>query len=79
MTSSDDASSFTNDSAMMIAYERSRETGRDNALFKDPFAATLSCGKGEALSANFGNMCGMFGLEGWPEFHKTWSAVRTKY
>ena len=48
-------SSFTNDSAMMIAYERHLETLRgENALFQDPFASALSGDKGESLSNEFG-------------------------
>jgi hypothetical protein len=30
---------FTNDSSMMIAYERSLESQRPDALFQDPYAA----------------------------------------
>ena len=38
---------FTNDSAMMIAYERGLETkrGLENALFQDPFARNLGIRK----------------------------------
>jgi O-methyltransferase involved in polyketide biosynthesis len=46
----DGVDSFTNDSAMMIAYERSLESQRSNALFTDPFAAALAGSKGESLS-----------------------------
>ena len=63
---------FTNDSAMMIAWERHLETKRGaEALFSDPFAEALAGVKGEALSEGFGGMCKIFELEGWPEFHKT--------
>merc|ERR1712224_456772 len=71
---------FTNDSAMMIAWERSLETKRNaDALFTDPFAEALAGSKGEGLSSNFENMCGVFEFEGWPEFHKSWVAVRTRF
>ena len=71
---------FTNDSAMMIAWERHLETKRGaEALFSDTFAEALAGAKGEALSEGFGGMCKMFELEGWPEFHKTWTAVRTRF
>jgi methyltransferase (TIGR00027 family) len=70
---------FTNDSAMMIAYERHLESCRDDALFQDPFAKMLSGSKGETLSAGFGAACAMFELPEWPEFHKMWTAVRTKF
>lgn len=72
-------SNFTNDSAMMIAWERSLESARPDALFHDPFAAALASNKGEALSEGFGANAALFGLTDWPEFHKTWTSVRTKY
>ena len=61
---------FTNDSAMMIAYERALESKREDALFNDRFASALAGSKGETLSSNFGNMCTVFGFPEWPEFHK---------
>lgn len=70
---------FTNDSAMMIAWERSLETKRSDALFKDPLAEALAGSKGETLSGNFGGMCQMFEFGDWAEFHKTWTAVRTRF
>jgi methyltransferase (TIGR00027 family) len=72
---------FTNDSAMMIAWERSLETKRGaDALFSDPFAEALAGSKGEKLSEEFGaSKCTPFGFEGWPEFHKMWTAVRTRF
>jgi len=73
---------FTNDSAMMIAYERGLETkrGPENALFQDPFARYLQGPKGEQLSKEFGsNASAIFGFPGWEEFHVTWTAVRTKF
>lgn len=76
---SESVDNFTNDSAMMIAWERALETKRDDALFRDPLAEQLAGTKGEKLSADFGGMCTVFGLEGWPEFHKTWTAVRTRF
>ena len=72
---------FTNDSAMMIAYERALETSKGNAiaLFQDPFAKFLQGPKGETLSNDFGEYAAAFGFTGWPEFHKTWTVVRTKF
>lgn len=71
---------FTNDSAMMIAWERHLETERPEALFQDPLAKALAGTKGQSLSDSFGEkMCTMFELEGWPEFHKTWTVVRTRF
>ena len=46
---------FTNDSAMMIAWERHLETKRGaEALFSDAFAEALAGAKGEALSEGYG-------------------------
>jgi len=74
------AENFVNDSAMMIAYERDLETKRGgDALFCDPLAAKMAGEKGQALSDAFGANCALFGLKEWPEFHKTWTAVRTKF
>jgi len=70
---------FTNDSAMMIAHERALESTRSDALFQDPFAKSLAGSKGERLSDSFGQGCMMFELPEWPEFHKMWTAVRTKF
>ena len=65
---------FTNDSAMMIAYERALETskGLETSLFQDPFAELLQGPKGKTLSKDFGEYASAFGFEGWPEFHQTW-------
>lgn len=70
---------FTNDSALMIAYERALETDRPDCLIQDPFAKLLQGTKGNRLSDEFEKNCAMFGFEGWPEFHKMWTAVRTKF
>ena len=71
---------FTNDSAMMIAWERALESKRgEGALFDDPLAEALAGTKGERLSADFENMCEPFEFPGWREFHKTWVAVRTRF
>uniref|UniRef100_A0A7S4QLU3 Uncharacterized protein n=1 Tax=Alexandrium monilatum TaxID=311494 RepID=A0A7S4QLU3_9DINO len=70
---------FVNDSAKMIAYERALESGRPDALFQDPFAKAMAGQKGEKLSEAFGANCSYFGLDGWPEFHKMWTAVRTRF
>ena len=71
---------FTNDSAMMIAYERFLESKREkDALFLDPFAEKMASTKGESLSDAFGQYKNHFGFDDWPEFHKTWTAVRTKF
>ncbi len=48
---------FTNDSAMMIAWERHLETKRGaEALFSDPLAEALAGVKGEVLSERVGGM-----------------------
>jgi methyltransferase (TIGR00027 family) len=71
---------FTNDSAMMIAYERALETESDTPLFCDPFARRLAGSKGAALSETFGAQAAVhFGFTAWPEFHKTWTVVRTRF
>jgi len=64
---------------MMIAHERFLESSRSDALFDDPFAKAMASDKGEALSANFGANCAIFNLTDWPEFHKVWTSVRTKF
>jgi len=79
MAASDAVDNFTNDSAMMIAWERALESKRPDALFVDPLAEALAGTKGETLSAGFGNMSQMFGFEDWAAFHKTWVAVRTRF
>ena len=56
-----------------------RQTKRPDALFSDPLAEALAGTKGEGLSANFENMAATFSFTGWPEFHKTWVAVRTRF
>lgn len=80
---------FTNDSAFMIAYERAIETEKTGsvtdsggsstiALIDDPFARMLAGEKGKELSDSFGiSMAPQFGL--WPDFHKQWTVVRTKF
>jgi methyltransferase (TIGR00027 family) len=73
------AADFVNDSAMMIAYERHLETLREDALFKDPLAHALAASKGEALSNTFGTYADAFNFQGWQDFHKTWTVVRTKF
>jgi len=70
---------FTNSSAFMIAYERALETERPDALISDPYAKLLKGSQGEALSEEFGGACEHFKFPGWPEFHKMWTAVRTKF
>jgi methyltransferase (TIGR00027 family) len=77
----EEVGNFTNDSAMMIAYERALETskGAEIALFQDPLAKLLQGSKGETLSKIFGEYATAFGFTGWPDFHKTWTAVRTKF
>ena len=74
-----DVGNFTNDSSMMIAWERHLESERADAFFVDPFAKALAGSKGQKLSEEFGSMCSTFEVPGWEEFHKTWVAVRTKY
>jgi methyltransferase (TIGR00027 family) len=63
----------------MIAYERFLETSREDSLFQDPFARILAGDKGEKLSETFGTYAAAFTFDEWPEFHKTWTAVRTKF
>lgn len=70
---------FTNDSAMMIAYERALETERPDCLIRDPWAKLLQGTKGQTLSTAFENNCTVFGFADWPQFHKMWTAVRTKF
>lgn len=79
LTDSELTANFVNDSAAMISWERFLETSREDALFRDPFAKILAGDKGEKLSATFGSYCSGFLYEGWPEFHKTWTVVRTKF
>lgn len=70
---------FTNDSAFMVAYERALETEKgEQALISDPFAAKLIGDRGKELSDSFGvSAAAAFGL--WPDFHKQWTVVRTKF
>lgn len=74
-----DLDNFTNESALMIAYERAIETESEEPLISDPYARRLAGTKGEALSATFGENGHYFGFPDWPEFHKTWTVVRTKF
>lgn len=76
----EEAKAFTSDSALMIAYERMLETDRgESALVNDPFARQLAGEKGPALSAEFGQAFPYFGFKDWPEFHQTWTVVRSKF
>lgn len=79
LTETDLTANFVNDSAMMIAFERFLETSREDAMFQDPLARVLAGDKGEKLSETFGTYAAAFGFDGWPEFHKTWTVVRTKF
>lgn len=79
LSETDLTANFVNDSAAMICFERFLETNRPDSLFQDPFARVLAGNKGERLSETFGTYCAGFGYDGWPEFHKTWTAVRTKF
>ena len=38
-----------------------------------------AAGKGESLSAAFEAYATPFGFPDWPDFHRTWTAVRTKF
>lgn len=78
-TNTGEVNTFTNDSAMMIAYERSLETSRDDALFDDPLAIHLAGTEGKDLSTAFGVNCTKFEFPDWSEFHKAWTAVRTRF
>mmetsp|Transcript_19812 Transcript_19812/g.39478 ORF Transcript_19812/g.39478 Transcript_19812/m.39478 type:complete len:297 (-) Transcript_19812:118-1008(-) len=81
-TLEDAVKNFTNESAFMIVYERALETDRgEDALILDPFAKRLAAvTKGKELSEHFGkNACEHFGFKGWPDFHRQWTAVRTRF
>ncbi|CAE7463691.1 unnamed protein product, partial [Symbiodinium necroappetens] len=66
--------------AFMVAAERALETdlGKD-ALFSDPFAKVLAGKDGREMSDKLGEAAAQFGFENWPEFHKVWTVVRTKF
>ena len=71
---------FTNDSGKMVAWERHLESIRPDAMFNDPFAKVLAGSNGEKLSAEFGRLgCKAFSMPDWHEFHKVWTAVRTRF
>ncbi|CAJ1362290.1 unnamed protein product [Effrenium voratum] len=65
--------------AFMVAAERALETQRMEALFRDPFAKDLSGEDGLDMSHRLGEAAAQFGFDGWPEFHKVWTVVRTKF
>ena len=68
-----DRAAFT---SRWVAAERALESERPDALFVDPFARALGGSSGPAFSEN---MKATFGeLRGWPEYHITWMAVRTR-
>ena len=69
---------FTNDSAFMIAYERAIETEKEHGLIDDPFARMLAGDKGKDLSDSFG-ISAATDFKLWPDFHKQWTVVRTKF
>lgn len=76
----EEAKAFTSDSALMIAHERALETERgEGALVKDPYARQMAGEKGPRLSEEFGLHFAALGFREWPEFHKTWTVVRSKY
>ena len=75
----DTMDNFTNDSSMMISWERAMESKCPDALFSDPLAEALTGSKGEVLPKNFEAMCTQFELEGLPGFHKSWVAVRRRF
>ncbi|CAK9116043.1 unnamed protein product [Durusdinium trenchii] len=63
----------------MVAAERALEAERKDALFEDPFAKALSGSDGLTMSDRLGEAASQFGFDGWPEFHKVWTVVRTKF
>jgi len=66
--------------AFMVAAERAIETDRGkDALFVDPFAKVLAGKDGHEMSDKLGEAAAQFGFENWPEFHKVWTVVRTKF
>ncbi|CAK9116039.1 unnamed protein product [Durusdinium trenchii] len=65
--------------AFMVAAERALEAERKDALFEDPFAKALSGSDGLTMSDRLGEAASQFGFDGWPEFHKVWTVVRTKF
>ncbi len=54
-------------------------TSESSVPCEDPFAEILAGPKGQTLSDSFGAGSAHFGLPDWPEFHKTWTAVRTRF
>lgn len=74
------AMSVVGRTALMVAAERALETERGpDALFQDPFARELGGPEGVAMSDTFEKSAARVGFKGWPKFHKTWSAVRTRF
>ncbi|CAK9115987.1 unnamed protein product [Durusdinium trenchii] len=65
--------------AFMVAAERALEAERKDALFEDPFAKALSGSDGLTMSDRLGEAASQFGFDGWPEFHKVWTVVCTKF
>jgi len=65
--------------AFMVAAERALESEREDALFVDPYAKALSGQDGLAMSDRLGEAACQFGFDNWPEFHKVWTVVRTKF
>jgi len=68
-----------NSTSLMIAYERYLETQREDALFKDPLAEHLMGISGKQLSTTFEKNGIHFGFGDWSDFHRMWTAVRTKF
>jgi len=70
--------SVVGQTAFMVAAERALESEREDALFVDPYAKALS-GDGLGMSDRLGEAGSQFGFKNWPEFHKVWTVVRTKF
>ena len=70
---------FTQDSAYMIAFDRAQEDERADALFKDPFARRIAGDRGQELAQMFVASGAGSAFKLWPEFHETWTAVRTSF
>jgi len=71
--------SATNKTSLMIAYERSLEANQENPLFVDPYAAVLAGTAGKNFSEAMAGSAVNWGLADWPDFHRTWTAVRTAF
>jgi methyltransferase (TIGR00027 family) len=67
------------DSAFMIAHDRALESARDDALFNDQWAARMNPARGRHLAKLFAASGAGAAFKLWPDFHVSWTAVRTKF